>query len=62
MRLGALALLVSCALGTLAAQTRVVLETEKGVIEVEVEDARAPITTANFLRYLFNFLFHKLQR
>ncbi len=29
-----------------------VLETELGTIEVQLEDARAPITTANFLHYL----------
>ena len=30
----------------------VVLETEKGLIEVEVDAARAPTTAANFLRYV----------
>jgi peptidyl-prolyl cis-trans isomerase A (cyclophilin A) len=39
-------------MGVLGAQTRVVLETVQGAIEVQLEDARAPITTANFLRYL----------
>ena len=52
MRFRAFAVLAGCVLGTLAAQTRVLLETEQGAIEVELEDARAPITTANFLRYL----------
>jgi peptidyl-prolyl cis-trans isomerase A (cyclophilin A) len=52
MQFRALALVIGCVLGVLAAQTRVVLETEQGAIEVELADARAPITTANFLRYL----------
>jgi peptidyl-prolyl cis-trans isomerase A (cyclophilin A) len=52
MRIRAFALLVCCALGVLAAQTRIVLETELGTIEVQLEDAQAPLTTANFLRYL----------
>jgi peptidyl-prolyl cis-trans isomerase A (cyclophilin A) len=52
MRIRAFALLACCALGVLGAQTRVVLETELGTIEVQLEDARAPLTTANFLRYL----------
>lgn len=30
----------------------VVFETEKGAIEIEVDAARAPITAANFLRYV----------
>ena len=52
MRFRAFALLVCCALGALGAQTRVVLETGQGTIEVELDGARAPVTTANFLRYL----------
>jgi peptidyl-prolyl cis-trans isomerase A (cyclophilin A) len=32
--------------------TVVVFETEKGTIEVEVEGVRAPVTAANFLRYV----------
>jgi peptidyl-prolyl cis-trans isomerase A (cyclophilin A) len=31
---------------------QVLIETEQGVIEVEVDAARAPITAANFLRYV----------
>src|SRR5215831_14467131 len=31
---------------------RVVIETEKGNIEVELDAARAPATVANFLRYV----------
>ncbi len=34
------------------APVRVLLETEKGVIELEVDAARAPVTAANFLRYV----------
>jgi peptidyl-prolyl cis-trans isomerase A (cyclophilin A) len=52
MQFRAFALLIGGALGVLTAQTRVVLETEQGAIEVELADSRAPITTANFLRYL----------
>jgi peptidyl-prolyl cis-trans isomerase A (cyclophilin A) len=35
-----------------AAPVNVVLETELGPITIEVEGARAPITTANFLKYV----------
>jgi len=35
-----------------AARTRVRLETEKGVIVAELADDKAPITVANFLRYV----------
>src|ERR1700687_87105 len=31
---------------------RVVIETEKGDIEVELDAAKAPVTVANFLRYV----------
>jgi peptidyl-prolyl cis-trans isomerase A (cyclophilin A) len=31
---------------------RVVIQTEKGDIEVELEAAKAPVTTANFLKYV----------
>lgn len=34
------------------AQTRVAIETELGTLEVRLEDAKAPRTTANFLRYV----------
>ena len=36
----------------LLAQVPIVIETEAGSIEVALEDKRAPITTANFLRYV----------
>src|SRR5581483_4347743 len=36
----------------LAAQTRVSIETEAGVIEAVLEDQKAPITVVNFLRYI----------
>src|SRR5689334_22674666 len=35
-----------------AARTRVRLETDKGVIVAELADDKAPITVANFLRYV----------
>jgi peptidyl-prolyl cis-trans isomerase A (cyclophilin A) len=38
--------------GLALAQTRVVIDTELGSIEVELEPARAPVTVANFLRYV----------
>jgi len=52
-----LALLAVACLGAAAAQTPrsnpvVVFETEKGTIELEVDSLRAPITAANFLRYV----------
>jgi peptidyl-prolyl cis-trans isomerase A (cyclophilin A) len=37
---------------------RVVLETEAGEIEVEVDPVRAPITAANFLKYVDTGLFN----
>lgn len=37
-----------------AAKPRVTLSTKHGTIVVELEDRRAPITTANFLRYVAN--------
>jgi peptidyl-prolyl cis-trans isomerase A (cyclophilin A) len=36
----------------LAAQTRVSIETEAGVIQAVLEDQKAPITVANFLKYV----------
>jgi peptidyl-prolyl cis-trans isomerase A (cyclophilin A) len=36
----------------LAAQTRVSIETEAGVIEAVLDDQQAPITVANFLKYV----------
>jgi peptidyl-prolyl cis-trans isomerase A (cyclophilin A) len=35
-----------------AAQTRVALETEAGVIKIVLEEKAAPVTAANFLRYV----------
>ena len=35
-----------------AAKTRVALQTGQGIIIVELEDKKAPITSANFLRYV----------
>jgi peptidyl-prolyl cis-trans isomerase A (cyclophilin A) len=53
----AMAIAVSTAMFSLPAiaQDRpsvVVIETEKGVIEIEVDAARAPITAANFMKYI----------
>src|SRR5215470_8416867 len=36
----------------LAAQTRISIETEVGVIEAVLDDQKAPITVANFLKYV----------
>lgn len=36
----------------LVAQTRVSIETEAGVIEAVLDDEKAPLTVANFLRYV----------
>jgi peptidyl-prolyl cis-trans isomerase A (cyclophilin A) len=36
----------------LAAQTRVSIETEAGVIEAVLDDKKAPVTVANFLKYV----------
>jgi peptidyl-prolyl cis-trans isomerase A (cyclophilin A) len=44
-------LLVACGADR-AAAPRVVLETSLGEIELELDDRRAPATTANFLRYV----------
>lgn len=35
-----------------SAATRVTIETDLGAIEVEIDEARAPATAANFLRYV----------
>jgi peptidyl-prolyl cis-trans isomerase A (cyclophilin A) len=42
-----------------AAQTKVIVvfETEKGAIEMEVDGVRAPVTAANFLKYVDGGLF-----
>jgi cyclophilin family peptidyl-prolyl cis-trans isomerase len=37
---------------TSAANERVVLKTSKGAIEIELDSAKAPITVANFLKYV----------
>ena len=52
--LGAAGLLMSApAAGfAAAAKPRVRIETSRGVIVVELEDKRAPLTSANFLRYV----------
>ena len=49
--------LVALAAGMTSAETKkgnpvVVLETSKGVIEIELNEAKAPISTANFLSYV----------
>ena len=56
-RLIAAASLVACALPLLCAQAgpqavRVRIETARGAFEVELDAARAPVTTANFLKYV----------
>jgi len=56
-RTAAAAALIVCAIPLLAAQTaqhvvRVRFETALGAFEVEVDAARAPVTTANFLTYV----------
>jgi peptidyl-prolyl cis-trans isomerase A (cyclophilin A) len=44
-------LIVSVALPLLA-QTRIVIETEAGAIEAILDDQKAPVTVANFLKYV----------
>ena len=56
-RTAAAAALIVCAIPLLAAQTaqhvvRVRFETALGAFEVEIDAARAPVTTANFLKYV----------
>jgi len=46
------ALIVATGLGVQPDLITVVIETSAGVIEVAVDPVRAPITTANFLRYV----------
>ena len=52
--LGAAGLLAASPLPVLAAgaKPRVVIQTDHGAIVVELEDQKAPITSANFLRYV----------
>jgi peptidyl-prolyl cis-trans isomerase A (cyclophilin A) len=47
-----LPLLLGLSLPLLAQAPRVAIETEFGIIEVALESAKAPKTTANFLRYV----------
>jgi peptidyl-prolyl cis-trans isomerase A (cyclophilin A) len=49
-RLGMVALLLCIPL--MAQSSRVAIETELGTIEVNLEATKAPLTTANFLRYI----------
>jgi peptidyl-prolyl cis-trans isomerase A (cyclophilin A) len=55
-RLGAVLLLAGATIvasgAQAAAPVRVSIETELGTIEIEVDRARAPVTAANFLRYV----------
>ena len=60
-------ILLATFLGAQTPAVRVVLETEAGEIEIEVDPGRAPITAANFLKYvdagLFNGgIFHRTVR
>ena len=52
-----LGVLLSLASQSHPSPVRVVVETDAGEIEIEVDPARAPITTANFLRYVDAGLF-----
>ncbi len=54
LRVGVLCALVALLASPLAsaANERVVLKTSKGAIEIELDSAKAPITTANFLKYV----------
>jgi peptidyl-prolyl cis-trans isomerase A (cyclophilin A) len=46
------ALLLCLSAGLLPGEVRVVIETGLGAIEVSIDDSRAPVTAANFLRYV----------
>lgn len=52
--IGAAGLLAAAPLSALAAggKPRVIIQTDHGAIIVEMEDKKAPITSANFLRYV----------
>lgn len=60
-------MLLTAVISAQSPPVRVILETEAGEIEIEVDRARAPITAANFLKYvdagLFNGgIFHRTVR
>ena len=56
--LGAVAALLALTVGMASAQEKkkgnpvVVLETSKGIIEIELNEAKAPVSVANFLKYV----------
>lgn len=55
--LGAVAALLALTVGIASAQEKkgnpvVVLETSKGNIEIELNEAKAPVSVANFLKYV----------
>jgi peptidyl-prolyl cis-trans isomerase A (cyclophilin A) len=56
LRLGAILLLAGTAIaaeqGQTGAPVQIVIETELGAIEIEIDRARAPVTAANFLHYV----------
>ena len=57
IRLGLLLVLITLTLASTSAlgqekTTTVLIETDKGFVEVELDAARAPVTVANFLRYV----------
>jgi peptidyl-prolyl cis-trans isomerase A (cyclophilin A) len=52
MSTAAAAIIVSCLLAQAGANPIVVFETEKGAIEIEVDAVHAPLSAANFLKYV----------
>ena len=44
--------MIAVIISVAGAQTRVSIETEAGVIEAVLDDQKAPITVANFLKYV----------